>query len=351
MIDTEIPTAGDVDLLESSDSGMSSLDNVTSINQPAFAGVGSVGDAVRIEANGNIVGTGFIGSDDSDGVPGDGLGAWEITVEPLDDDEYEIVAVVENLAGSSFRTDPLTIWVDTTAPNLPLLDLVSDTGFSDHDGITSDNTPDVTVTANDTPGGGLNPFPNDIKYRIYDRTGDEAEVLLINSFDMIGFSIDGFFENTLPELADGIHNLKLEVEDRAGNISHEFLLEILVDTELPISSDVDLLESSDSGMSSIDDVTGINQPAFAGIGSVGDAVRIEANGNIVGTGIIGSDASDGMPGDGLGAWEITVEPLDDDEYEIVAVVENLAGGEFRTDPLTVWVDTTAPNLPPSQAGF
>ena len=32
-------------------------------------------------------------------------------------------------------------------------------------------------------------------------------------------------------MADGIHNLKLEVEDRAGNISHDFLLDVLMGCE------------------------------------------------------------------------------------------------------------------------
>ena len=34
-------------------------------------------------------------------------------------------------------------------------------------------------------------------------------------------------------LANGVHNLKLEVEDRAGNISEDFLLEITVDSAPP----------------------------------------------------------------------------------------------------------------------
>ncbi len=34
-------------------------------------------------------------------------------------------------------------------------------------------------------------------------------------------------------LANGVHNLKLEVEDRAGNISHDFLLQITVDNVTP----------------------------------------------------------------------------------------------------------------------
>ena len=201
------------------------------------------------------------------------------------------------------------------------------------------------MTANDTPDGGLNPFPNDIKYRIYDRTGDEAEILLINSFDTIGFSTEGFFENTLPLLADGIHNLKLEVEDRAGNISHEFLLEIEIDTDLPTVGATILAEYSDSGMSDSDRVTNIREPAFVGVGNVGNSVRIFANGVLAGETIITSDETDGVPGNGLGVWEITVEPLDDDVYEIVAEHEDWAGNVVRAEPIEVEIDTIAPNTP------
>ena len=93
---------------------------------------------------------------------------------------------------------------------MPLLDLITDTGISDRDNITSDSTPTVTITANATEGGGINPFPNDVIYRIYDRPGDgTGEVLLVDSFAEFGdFTGLGFFAETLPQLADGVHNLK-----------------------------------------------------------------------------------------------------------------------------------------------
>ena len=39
-------------------------------------------------------------------------------------------------------------------------------------------------------------------------------------------------------MADGVHDLKLEVEDRAGNISPDFLLPVLIDTVAPTGTAV-----------------------------------------------------------------------------------------------------------------
>ena len=68
-----------------------------------------------------------------------GLGVWEITSEPLDDDVYEIVALVEDEAGNFVRSESLTIEVDTIAPNTPFLDLreSDDTGRHNDDNITN----------------------------------------------------------------------------------------------------------------------------------------------------------------------------------------------------------------------
>ena len=246
-VDTEDPAASLPDLLASSDTGMSDMDNVTNKMSPAFDGTAEANAKVRVLANGVVVGQGVVGSDASDDNLGNGLGRWEVTVEPLDDGMYSITVEIEDLAGNiSMAGAPLIVFIDATEPNTPFLDLVEsdDTGMMNDDNITSVNTPTITVTANDTVNGGANPMPNDVKYRIYDRPGNGGgEVLLIDSFAAIpGFTTGGFFTHTLTSvlnnpagapLADGIHNLKLEVEDRAGNISHDFLLNLVIDTTVP----------------------------------------------------------------------------------------------------------------------
>ena len=71
----------------------------------------------------------------------------------------------------------------------------------------------------------------------------------------------------------------------------------------------DLLNSSDTGMSLIDDVTSKMQPAFSGVGEPNVKVRIIANrvgaqAEVIGQSVTNAD----------GSWEITVEPLADDKY-------------------------------------
>ena len=206
-------------------------------------------------------------------------------------------------SGNIAAAESFAITIDTAVPNTPLLDLITDGGTSSTDNITNTSTPTITVTANDTVNGGDNPAPNDIKYRVYDRDGADNEILIIDSFaELNGFTTDGFFQHVLSRLTDGTHNLKLEVEDRAGNISPDFLLEIVIDTQLPTAVTVNLLTASDTGMSSEDNVTGIQQPAFDGLGTVGDLVTLYANGEVVGVGRVGSDETDGVAGNR--AWSL-----------------------------------------------
>jgi hypothetical protein len=345
QIDTTPPMT-EFELLPSSDSGGRADDAVTNVRQPAFAGRTEPGATVNLFANGRFVGRAQAGSDASDGLPEDGLAVWEITAEPLVDGAYEITVQIEDLAGNEAESDPLTVIIDAAAPNLPYLDLITDNGISDTDNITDTNTPVFTITASDRPEGGPNPFPHDIKYRLYDRPNSGGEILIADSFAMLGvFSEEGFFTFTSPSLADGVHNLKLEIEDRAGNVSLPFTLQVEIITSLPQIDPIDLADYSDSGMSNTDNVTGIAQPAIIGVGSVGDTVLIRANGVLVGKGVVNSDVSDGVPDNGLGAWEITLEPLDDDVYEIVASIEDAAGNVVDSSPLIIEIDTLEPNTP------
>ena len=64
---------------------------------------------------------------------------------------------IEDRAGNVTQSESVALTIDTTAPNLPYLDLITDTGISDTDNITDTDTPLFTITANDTLDGGLNP--------------------------------------------------------------------------------------------------------------------------------------------------------------------------------------------------
>jgi plastocyanin len=334
-LDTTAPPPPSVpDLLASSDSGASDSDNVTKVNPPAFHGTGEANAKVRIRAGGVAVGQDLIGTDASDGVVGDGLGAWEVTIEPLADGTYDITAEAEDLAGnisapSGAMVPPLVI--DTPdgggLPQRPTLDLMDsfDTGRSDHDNVTRLTTLDFRVSAE--PGT-----------TVVIKDGNTV----IDSFVMPAVA----FTTRTVVLTEGPHPLSSESTDLAGNTSHqsEELL-VTVDTTPPSVTTPDLAVSSDTGGVNNDDVTTIMSPAFVGTEEANALVRIAADGVFVGQGVVGSDLSDGLPGNGMGAYEVTVEPLDDGVYAITAQLEDLAGNlSVPSSPLSVTIANQVLNL-------
>ena len=344
-IDTQPPEITSPQLLPSSDSGMSQQDGVTNVTQPAFVGIAEPNAKVRILANGLLVGQGVAGSD----------ARWEITTEPLRDGIYFFTTQAEDLAGNfSENSNQVVAEIDTLAPNTPFLDLTSqsDTGADRRDEITRQDTLTFNMTTSD-PNDDDHLIPQNLKFRLFLRPENGSEQLIYDSSTdetippenlQDGLTDLDFLQRTFGPLPDGVHNFKLEVEDRAGNISDDYLLTVEIDTAIEQAT-IDLIPSSDTGMSADDNVTGKDAPALAGVGDVGARVSLFANGVLVGTGVVGSDETDFVPGDGLGTWEITSEPLDDGTYQFVAHLEDTAGNFLRTEPLAVEIDTLAPNTP------
>ncbi len=366
------------DLLAASDSGVFDNDDVTNINAPAFQGVGPANHKIRILASRDggpleLIGQGVIGSDLTDAPEPNGLGAWEITVEPLTDGAYDVVAIVEDAAGNqSELTEPLTVYIDRIAPNTPVLDLIeaSDSGRNDTDNITNDNTPTVITTADDPFVTGSNPFPNDILYRIFDRLSPNVEVLLVDSFvNLGGLTTDAVFSDVLPLLADGVHNLKLEVEDRAGNLSHDFLLTVVIDTVAPPIPTLTLDPASDTGipgqpLTFADLLTSDTTPAFLGLSEANTLVRVYGDGAPISDMLI--NATDtflgetvAIPLDGNqafpdGQWILTNLLFDlndptqfpfDGLRQIAATAEDVAGNLSEDGAfLDIFIDTQAPKV-------
>ncbi len=223
----------------------------------------------------------------------------------------------------------------------------SDTG-SDDDDMTSDNTPTIQLRVDDadflamginfssTNDGNLADDPPGFKVRIIDN-GNPA------GFATPVAGQPGVYEFTFPAaLSEGAHSLtaRVVIVDPSNNpitgVMDHFIgqggesdsLLVTINTTAPVCSPAsppDLLDSSDDAGISIDNVTTIMAPAFKGAAGVNAIVHIRANGEIAGVGQAGPDASDGVPGNGLGAYEITMEPLADGVYQITAVCENEAG--------------------------
>lgn len=394
-LDTQIANpAGAPDLLASSDSGMFNDDNVTNIQAAAFQGTGEPNARVRVLANGILVGRGVV----------DTNGTWEVTVEPLADGVYSVTYVQEDLAGNISQPSPsLRVEVDTYAPNTALLDLVeaSDTGRHNDDNVTNDSTPSVTITTEDPHAAWHVLFTDNLTFRIFDRFEGQQEFLLYNSAldaaaDAVTTVGDGFTSlqqilATLPAqyfalnaanapaitaagvLGDGIHGLKLEVEDRAGNISPDFLLDVTIDTVAPPVNIIGIAPATtDTGVAGYpatftDRVTSDTATGFLGRAEADATVRLyvdaAANLGINNAGeyslavAVPYDGDDAFPN---GQWATSfIRDLNspawfpfDGVREVLVTAEDLAGnvngiGDANGDPgqvLDIFIDTQGPQV-------
>ena len=299
--DPNVPDASLVTLtmVRASDSGTSDSDGTTAIRSPAFTGVAEANTKIRLYANGQLVGQGVVGSDTSDvaigGAADDGLGAWEVTVEPLADGDYTITVAVEDIAGNTTAAaegPELEVRIDGGTPQRPTVDLVgpdvvslapevlvdpnipvdpvpSDTGISTRDNVTRGTEPLDLVGQGTT----------DVQLRISAQRGSEVVVkdgeAVIANFTMPNFD---FVFLSLDDLGEDPHPISVETFDVAGNRSaqSEELL-VTIDVTPPLEpAAADLLASSDTGSASDDNVTAITAPAFAGVAEANSLVRLYA---------------------------------------------------------------------------
>lgn len=382
-IDQTAPVVTVPDLLATSDTGLDNADNVTGENAPAFDGnvtlarpeAGVKVFLGAIDHGGNEV---VLGETDwlleSEAIQEIRTVAWEITSEPLADGIYEFFAIVQDKAGNTYRSDSLevprdgrlTVEVDTRSPNLPFLDLLelSDTGRHNDDNVTADNTPSLSMTTEDrtaNPAAFSHINAENLIFRLFDRPENASEVLLYDSFADLGdYTPLAQLNVTLAALADGIHNLKLEVEDRAGNVSADFLLDVLVDTQAWLGQG-NLHPDSDTGVPGSDPdyaatladlITSDSVPTFFGIAEANNLVYVAIDGVPAGTAVaVPLDGDDAFqppvaPNDIVqGNWEIdTVLLLADGEHQAVFTFEDLAGNRVTSEPLDFFVDTQGPQF-------
>jgi hypothetical protein len=144
-------------------------DNVTGINAPTFGGSAfETGLHVDLFARNRVsgavqkVGESEVGDDFQ----------WAATAGTRGDGAYDCFVQLVDPAGNIESSPAVSIWVDTVAPNTPFLDLLNDTGPDIDDNVTSENVLSFLMIGNDTTGGGDNPFPNDVKFRLYWRHGN-----------------------------------------------------------------------------------------------------------------------------------------------------------------------------------
>ncbi|MEE2730745.1 MAG: Ig-like domain-containing protein [Pseudomonadota bacterium] len=312
-VDTTAPVAPSApDLSASSDTGSSNTDNITNDTTPTFSGTAEANSSVTLSSS-------------LDGVVGnataDGSGAWTITTSALSAGSHNISVVATDVVNNISPTSPvLSISIDTTAPSTPSaadLDAGSDSGNSNSDNATNDNTPTLTGTAE---AGSQVQLSSSVAGNVGSTTADGS----------------GNWSITSSTLSDGTHNLTVTATDAAGNTSPtSSSLSISVDTSAPAApATPDLVAGSDSGSSNTDNLTNDSTPTFSGTAEANSQVALISSVS----GSIGSASADGS-----GNWSITASTLTEGAHTItVTATDNVGNLSVASTGLVVTLDLTVP---------
>jgi membrane-associated phospholipid phosphatase/methionine-rich copper-binding protein CopC len=150
-------------------------------------------------------------------------GAFEITTSALADGVKNLSVKSIDLAGNVSDSTAFTITVDTTKPVINV-SLLNDTGVSISDRVTSD----ATITGKVTDANSI------AKFQAKLNSGNFVDVLAKLNPDG-GFSLD---KATLTQInggkfPDGIYQLSLQAEDKAGNVTEAVKLDFTLDSTAP----------------------------------------------------------------------------------------------------------------------
>jgi len=223
-------------------------------------------------------------------------------------------------------TSGQTYTLDTSSPTAPTgldLDIGSDSGTSNTDNVTSDNTPTVSG-AGAEPGSTVTLYDSDGTTVLGSTTADGA----------------GAWTITSSALSNGVHTLTVKVTDGAGNTGAASTpLSVTIDTTAPSSPGaIDLDSGSDTGLSNSDNVTSDTTPTFNGTAEANSTVTLY---DTDGTTVLGTTTADGS-----GNWTITSSTLAGGSHTLTVKAKDAAGNESgASSSLSVTIDTTAPNAP------
>lgn len=304
-IDTTVSTPV-ISLLSKDDTGVTG-DNLTNINKPGFAISGVDADAHRV-----VVQVMYNGV--SEEIELSHLnGSWLFTPgNTWADGSYTLTVKVEDKAGNTSYSAPLTVVIDTQIA-IDGVELVNDSGVKG-DNMTNDDRPHFRVTV-----------PTDVNEVRLSIDGG-------NSWVQATPGVAGSWEYIWPtDLADGQYTLTVEATDKAGNTVTK-TIDFSVDTTLSVP--VIVLDSADDTGIQGDNMTNSTQPTFALQHIDDDAVRVTVSvehGGVTTT----FDATKGT-----GGWSFTpTGAWADGDYTLSVSVEDKAGNTSHSASLTVTVDT------------
>ena len=304
----QVPTDKEPPVVPAAPALTAGINGNTNHNKPTINGTAEANSNVDIYLNGIKTGT----------VKASNNGTWNYTfVNALAEGAHTVNVTATDAAGNaSGQSQGLTFMVDTMPPIQPATPVLA----GGTNGTISNNMPTLTGTAEANAAVKIYNGSNLINTVLADANGNWSYT----------------FETTLTE---GPHAIKVNATDATANTSaFSNTLTINVDTQAPaIPANFSLTASSDTGLSSSDNITNNAKPTFAGSAEPGATVTLFAGTTEIGTAIA----------DQNGNWQLAINTtLPDGNHSFTVNATDAVGNKSAaSNPLAITIKTTAPTAP------